>query len=164
MVTGLPEGTTELGSAQMMGLRKVPGRKSEAGSRGVPPQAPALSPDLPDSPPVTPSCPPPACSLGVTLSPREEGAGPLDRLTGLHLGPQAHTQSWKRVPCERSALSSEQCLSSPGASWALGSPEGAGWLGGSLQTRASPAPPHLTEAEQGGERGGHGVSSLQSRL
>ena len=34
----------------MMGLRKVPGRKSEAGSRGVPPQAPALSPDLPDSP------------------------------------------------------------------------------------------------------------------
>ena len=64
------------------------------------------------------------------MSPQEQGAGPWDRLTSLHLGPQAHTQPWKRVPCERCALSSEQRLFSPGASWALASPQGAGWLGG----------------------------------
>ena len=98
------------------------------------------------------------------MSPREEGAGPLDRLTGLHLGPQAHTQSWKRVPCEKCALSSEQRLSTPGASWALGSPDGAGWLGGVTPDQGSPCPSHLTKAEQGGDRGGHGVSSLRSRL
>ena len=97
------------------------------------------------------------------MSPREEGAGPWDRLTGLHLGPQAHTQPWKRAPCERCALSPEQRLSTPGVSWALGSPDGAGWLEVPLD-QGSPCPSHLTKAEQGGEHRGHGVSSLRSRL
>ena len=30
--------------------------------------------------------------------------------TSLHMGPQAHTQPWKRVPCERCALSSVKYL------------------------------------------------------
>ena len=33
------------------------------------------------------------------------------------------------MPCERCALSSEKHLSAPGASWALGFPDRAGWLG-----------------------------------
>ena len=97
------------------------------------------------------------------MSPGEEGAGPWDRLTGLHLGPQAHTQPWKRAPCERHALSPEQRLSTPGTSGPWGPlTEQAGC--GVPPEQGSPRPSHLTEAEQGGERGGHGVPSLRSRL
>ena len=97
------------------------------------------------------------------MSPREEGAGPWEGLTGLHLGPQAHTQSWKRVPCEKCALSSEQRLSTLGVSGPWGPlMEQAGW--GVPPDQDSPCPSHLTKAEQDGERGGHGISALQSRL
>ena len=97
------------------------------------------------------------------MSPGEEGAGPWDRLTGLHLGPQAHTQPWKRAPCERHALSPEQRLSTPGTSGPWGPLTEQGGCGVPPE-QGSPRPSHLTEAEQGGERGGHGVPSLRSRL
>ena len=106
-----------------------------------PPHAPALSPDLPDSPSLSSKLPSPSSWPGGDPCPHERRAlGPGDRLTSLHLGPQAHTQPWKREPCERSALSSEQCLSSLGASWALVSPDGAGWLGGGPSRPGLPLP------------------------
>ena len=92
------------------------------------------------------------------MSPREEGAGPWDRLTGLHLGPQAHTQPWKRAPGERlpSALSSASPpRESPGPWGPLTEQAGRGVP----PDQGSPCPSHLTKAEQGGEHGGHGVSS-----
>lgn len=98
MVRGAPPGTTVPGSAQMVGLGRVPGRKSEAGSPGVP-QAPALSPDLPDSS-MNPELPSPfPHGLRETLSPGRGGSWALGQTNGLHLGPQAHTpQPWKRAP------------------------------------------------------------------
>ena len=86
------------------------------------------------------------------MSPREEGAGPRDRLTGLHLGPQAHTQPWKRAPGERlpSALSSASPpWESPGPWGPL--MEQAGWR--SLQTRAPPAPPISPRQSRAGSAG-----------
>ena len=112
------------------GFGEGPWKEIRAGSPGVPPpQALALSPDLPDSPYLSSELPSPSSWPGGDPCPHERRAlGPGDRLTSLHLGPEAHTQRWKREPCERSALSSEQCLSSLGASWALGAlMEQAGW-------------------------------------
>ena len=125
----------------MVGLGRVPGRKSEAGSPGVPTHTGLgcqLRPTRHCLREPRAALPLPA-AWGRPLSPGEEGAGPWDRLTGLHLGPQAHTQPWKRAPCERCAFSPEQRLSSPGASGPWGPlTEQAGW--GVPPDQGSPAP------------------------
>ena len=128
------------------------------------PQAPTLSPGLPDSPSTSPELPSPSLWPGVTLDPRGGGSWAL--------GTDSPACPWVLKPTLSAGRESPvrglpSALSSASPPWEPPGPWGplreqAGW-GGSLQTRAPPAPPHLTKAEQGGEGGGHGVSSLQSR-
>ena len=116
------------------------------------PQAPALSPDLPDSPSVSPELPSPSPRPGGDPCPHERR----------ELGPETDSPActWVLRPTlspgrERPVRGVPSALSStspPGESPGPWGPlmEQAGW--GVPPDQGSPCPSHLTKAEQGRER------------